>query len=489
MKTFQVIAALCCLSLLGCPSPTGAQGDPGPQGPAGAPGAIGPPGAKGDKGDKGDTGAPGFDGAAGPQGPQGAQGAQGLQGPAGTVLVVDGGVITGPAGASVLVTTITAGGATCPTGGVRITQLSDGGLTNVCNGAQGPQGVQGLAGPQGVTGFAPTATTLANLSPACMTGGVLITIADGGTFPICNGAQGLQGQQGSQGTQGIQGMTGSTGAQGPIGLTGAAGPTGPTGPAGPQGSAGAVLYLDGGAVVLSAAPYEFAGFTPTAYTGDLGGYPGANQKCAAAFAGSYFCTIADYDRTGTPIAPPTSAGAWIDFDRKVSGGRADNSCSLSASTAWTSSSNSNLGANLNATGGYYGTVNCANTKPLACCRGGAAAVIFRGFTTATFTGDLGGYPGANAKCQTQYAGSTFCTIADYDLSNTTAAPPTSAGAWIDFDRKVSGARADNSCSLSASTAWTSSSNSNLGANLNATGGYYGTVNCANSKPLACCQNR
>jgi hypothetical protein len=315
---------------------------------------------------------------------------------------------------------------------------------------------------------------------------------DGGTFPICNGAQGATGSQGPIGMTGMTGMTGATGMTGMTGATGAAGapgaagPTGPAGPMGPAGPPGAVLYLDGGVVVLSTEPITFVGYTTTSFTGNLGGYPGANQKCSADFPGSFLCTIADYDLSN-PSAPPGSTGAWIDFSRAASGERTDSSCSATGTTGWTSALSGDYGANLNAVGGYYTTVACSNLKPLACCRG-SYPVIFRGYTTSTFTGNLGGYPGANSKCQAQFPGSYFCTIADFDRSNPTVAPPAS-GAWVDFSRATSGERTDSSCSATGSTGWTSALAGDYGANLNAVGGYYTTVACSNSKPLACCQNR
>src|SRR4051812_26880665 len=123
------------VSLAACPSPSNVVGPAGPTGETGPGGPAGP---------KGDVGPQGFPGMPGEPGAQGAQGPQGLQGPQGAVLVVDGGVVTGPAGGSVIVTAVTPGGMPCPTGGVRITQLSDGGITHLCNGAVGPQGVPGI---------------------------------------------------------------------------------------------------------------------------------------------------------------------------------------------------------------------------------------------------------------------------------------------------------------------------------------------------------
>ena len=507
----RLLALVSCLLLVACPSPSGPQGPVGATGPQGVPGEAGAPGAKGDKGDKGDQGVPGADGATGPQG---VQGVQGLQGPAGTVLVIDGGVVTGPAGSSVLVTPLTAGGATCPTGGIRVTQLSDGGITNVCNGGVGPQGAagpQGALGPQGVPGLSPTATALPALSPQCATGGVLIGLTDGGSLAVCNGATGMQGAIGLTGATGATGPqgpigatgptgltgpagpTGATGAQGPIGLAGAAGLTGATGatgaqgPVGPQGPQGAVLYLDGGVVLAGgASPIQFAGFTTALYTGNLGGQVGANQKCQAEFSGSYFCTVADFDSTESTVAPPTSAGTWIDYDRSVAGARSISSCA-SGLGAWTTASSSSSGANLTQAGSFYSSTNCANSKPLACCRGGAARVAFRGYTATVYTGVLGGQMGANQKCQAEYPGSYFCTVADFDSTNGVVYPPTAAGTWIDYDRSVAGARSISSCA-SGLGAWTTASSSSSGSNLTQMASFYSSTNCANSKPLACCQH-
>ncbi len=459
-----------------CTSDGGPQGDPGPTGPQGP---AGPAGGQGEPGLKGDLGATGPVGLMGTTGPQGTQG---MQGPAGEVWVVDGGVVTGPPGASVRVTAIAPDGATCPTGGLRVTQLSDGGISNVCNGAQGP------AGP------APSVSTLPMMSPACATGGVLVGQPDGGALAVCNGAQGPQGLQGLQGLSGSTGGAGPSGPAGPTGNTGPAGPAGPTGtvgPAGqtgPQGAAGAVLYVDGGVVVLSSAPVEFVGFTTATFTGNLGGVPGANQKCQAQFPSSYFCTIADYDRSNTTVVPSTAAGAWIDFDRAPSGSRDTGSCAQNGS-AWANASTpfQAFGPYLTNTGGYYTTALCSLSKPAACCRGGAAPTTFRGFTTATFTGNLGGVPGANLKCQAQFPGSIFCTIADYDRANTTVVPSTVAGAWIDFDRAVSGSRSTSSCAQNGS-AWANAATpfQAFGPYLTNTGGYYTTALCSLSKPLSCC---
>ena len=210
VKTLKLAAAGAVAVLIsGCPSATqgpkgdpGAQGPAGPAGPAGAPGANGingmngadgaqgPQGVPGPMGAAGATGAAGPAGAPGATGAPGAQGPQGVQGPPGTVLVVDGGVVIGPPGASVVVTPIAMGGAGCATGGVRITQQSDGGSTVVCNGAPGAQGAMGLTGPQGVAGpqgLRGDAGPQGPQGPAGPAGGTVIVGDPGHTYRIVAG--------------------------------------------------------------------------------------------------------------------------------------------------------------------------------------------------------------------------------------------------------------------------------------------------------------
>jgi hypothetical protein len=517
---------------------------------------------------------------AGATGPQGPQGEQGLQGPAGMVIVVDGGVVTGPPGSSVLVTPVSVGGAPCPTGGVRVTQLSDGGITHVCNGPRGPDGAagasvslttlavmsaqcatggvlinaadggtavvcngaagaqgagvrvtnlaamsaqcatggvlitshdggtsavcngaQGAAGPTGATGsqgpagpqgVSVTATSLAVMSAQCPAGGLLINLPDGGTVPLCNGQAGVAGPAGPQGNvgpTGPAGMTGSTGA------TGAAGPTGPQGPMGPPGAPGSVLYLDGGAVVLPSDTVEFLGFTVATYTGNLGGYPGANAKCDAEYAGSYLCTRADYDLSNTLVAPG-SAGSWIDYSRNDDGTRNDSACTVGGAGPWTygggaTGSTGQSGWVVTSTGDHTSAL-CNSVKPLACCRGGTWAVRFRGFTAATYTGNLGGYPGANAKCAAEFSNSFLCTRADYDQANGVVAAA-SSGAWIDYPRNPDGTRNDSACTVGGAGPWTygggaTGSTGQSGWMVTSTGDHTSAL-CNNLKPLACCSKR
>jgi hypothetical protein len=154
-------------------------------------------------------------------------------------LVLDGGVLTGPAGSSVVVSNIDAGSSECPTGGVRVTQLSDAGINTICNGnagttgMQGPQGLpgtngaqglpgttgaQGLpgtTGAQGLPGIAGTSTVGLSLGVGnanCPTGGSQFTTGTTVTY-ACNGAKG------DTGLQGLKGDTGSVGVGSLINMT------------------------------------------------------------------------------------------------------------------------------------------------------------------------------------------------------------------------------------------------------------------------------
>ncbi len=245
-----------------------------------------------------------------------------------------------------------------------------------------------------------------------------------------------------------------------------------------------MLYLDGGVVLAPTSPITFAGYTTATYTGNLGGQVGANAKCQAQYAGSFFCTFADFDGANVTTAPGGN-GVWIDGDRSNAGSRNTGSCQTGLG-AWSDGTNNSYGYNLTANGSFYTTQLCGQTKPLACCNGITRRVNFRGYTTATYTGNLGGQVGANAKCQTQYPGSFFCTFADFDGANVTAAPGGN-GVWIDGDRNNAGSRNANSCQTGLG-AWSDGTNNSYGYNMTANGSFYTTQLCGQTKPLACCQS-
>jgi hypothetical protein len=260
---------------------------------------------------------------------------------------------------------------------------------------------------------------------------------------------------------------------------------GAVGPAGPVGPAGSVLFLDGGVAVVSEVPVQFVGFTVATYSGNLGGLPGAAAKCSAEFPNSHFCTIADYDNANTTGVPPTTAGAWVDSARADDGTRSTGACAT-GSTPWTNAASpfQTFGVTLTSTG-YAGTTLCSNARHLACCRGGPPST-FRGFTTATYTGNLGGIPGANAKCRVDFSNSWLCSLNEYDLANTQVVPTTTAGAWIDGTRAAGGTRSTGACATS-STPWTNAATpfQTFGITLTATG-YAATTLCSSQRHLACC---
>ena len=308
------LISLCVLALSACPQ-GGTQGPAGPTGPQGLQGATGP------QGQVGPTGAQGVEG---PQGPPGPTGPKGDKGDQGMVLILDGGVVTGPqgpAGASVSVSAVDAGTA-CPTGGVRVSQ-SDGGTYYVCNGAAGPTGPQGATGPTG--------------------------------------------PQGATGATGATGNTGATGATGPMGSTGPAGPQGNPGPQGPAGPSGGSTLED---------PAGFAGFTAATFTGNIGGRPAAHAACAAEFAGSHLCHASEYLLTNSATTAP-AAGAWIDSSISYATGATTWSGApffgrgIQYDCAnWTQGSTGYSGAMVTSSGGVSSAPSpqyCSAVKPLACC--------------------------------------------------------------------------------------------------------------------------
>lgn len=246
-----------------------------------------------------------------------------------------------------------------------------------------------------------------------------------------------------------------------------------------------MLFLDGGVALISDVPIQFVGFTVATYTGNLGGLPGAAAKCSAEFPGSFLCTIADYDLANTTVVPPTAAGAWVDFARADNGSRSTSPCT-NTSAPWTNPAApyQTYGPTIEATG-FTGTTSCSASRHLTCCRGGRPSA-FRGFTAATYTGNLGGLPGAAAKCRLDFPGSWLCTMPEYDAANTQVVPPTSAGAWIDFSRGANGVRSTSPCT-NASSPWTNAATpyQTYGPTLTATG-FSGTTTCATARHLACC---
>jgi hypothetical protein len=367
----------------------------------------------------------------------------------GQVLVLDGGVVTGPMGsrgASVLVVNLDAG-VPCPTGGVRVSLEDGGNPAVICNGtpgAQGAMGLQGAQGPQGVAG---------GVGPQGPVG------ATGATGPA--GAVGPAGSQGVPGAQGPAGVAGVAGPAGPAGATGAQGLTGPQGPSGPA------LLLDGGALPSpSSQGFSFAGYTANLYDGNLGGITGAHAKCDLEFSGAHLCTYREFMWSAPPTSP-SAVGAWLDNDAYSSSSNPNlwpRDRSSSACTNWTS--NSNPSTNYSAYSfmqptGYWSPSAydvCQVARQLACCRSNTR--WFRGYTSAKYDGNLGGILGAHAKCNAEFTRSHLCTYRELMWSGSGLAPA-ATGAWLDNDAYSSSSNPNlwpRDRSSSACTNWTSNSN-------------------------------
>lgn len=249
-----------------------------------------------------------------------------------------------------------------------------------------------------------------------------------------------------------------------------------------MGPPGAVLYLDGGVVLTNPNVITFAGYTVAQYSGDLGGIAGANAKCRVEFPGATFCTASDVHQSEPDTGAPAS-GAWVDYDRDALGNRATSPCN-NGNGQWSYGTGTSDTSTYLTTTGATNSSYCNVTRPISCCYR-TPRRIFRGFTAASFTGDLGGFVGANAKCRAEFPGSYFCASADYALAETTAVPG-AAGAWIDYDRDAAGQRATSPCNNGAGQ-WT------YGAGTSDTSTYLqtnGTINssyCNVARPIACCQ--
>lgn len=187
---------------------------------------------------------------------------------------------------------------------------------------------------------------------------------------------------------------------------------------------------------------------------------------------------------GEPDFGAPAGGAWIDYDRTAgTGARSTTPCN-DGNGPWTHSGNGDSAGYLTPTS-YTTTSNCTFSRPLTCCVRETRRV-FRGFTTASYTGDLGGFSGANAKCRLDYPGSFLCTSSDYSQSDTTSVP-SAAGAWIDYDRDAQGGRSTTPCNDGLG-AWTHSGNGDSAGYLTVTG-YTTTSVCTAVRPLACCSAR
>lgn len=101
-----------------------------------------------------------------------------------------------------------------------------------------------------------------------------------------------------------------------------------------------------------------------------------------------------------------------------------------------------------------------------------------GFTSTTYTGNMGGFFGVTQKCQLEFANSRMCT--NIEVEQTTSIPSGLAGnAWVN-EGINSGGLAGANCRN-----WLVEESS-AGTSVNAQGTPAGNVQCTVPIPIACC---
>jgi hypothetical protein len=112
-----------------------------------------------------------------------------------------------------------------------------------------------------------------------------------------------------------------------------------------------------------------------------------------------------------------------------------------------------------------------------------------GFTTATYTGGMGGHFGVTQKCQLEFPDSRMCTLEE--VAATTAIPVGLSGdAWAHQESGVGGVifSADLERNQGTCGGWTLSIDGRLGQQVSSNGvaKTSGSLNCGQSNPVACC---
>jgi hypothetical protein len=259
-----------------------------------------------------------------------------------------------------------------------------------------------------------------------------------------------------------------------------------------SGGGGGSTLPDGGAAGI-----VVVGLTQ-AYTGNLGGRPGANALCAAAYAGSHFCSSLEYMNATSTVSIP-AGGAWVDGTVPGTNSNIDRTETYTCSM-WTSSliNNGTEGTLILPSGSYStsyaGSSNsgCQIARPMLCCTAPQRNVV-RGLTPMAYGGNLGGRPGAHALCAAAFPGSHFCSTLEYINSPTTVAAP-AGGAWVDGTVPGTGSRTLRTETYTCSM-WTSNliNNGTEGTIILPSGSYStsyaGSSNsgCQTPRPLYCCE--
>jgi len=116
-------------------------------------------------------------------------------------------------------------------------------------------------------------------------------------------------------------------------------------------------------------------------------------------------------------------------------------------------------------------------------------VQFAGYTANTYTGNLGGMTGANAKCQAEFSGSHFCSTLEFVRSGHTINPISNS--WI-FSESTStavnfgGGTLYSTYNNHGCSGWDNDLSTFLGSAILSTGSYGGGISCDNSLKLTCC---
>jgi hypothetical protein len=188
-----------------------------------------------------------------------------------------------------------------------------------------------------------------------------------------------------------------------------------------------VLYVDGGVLLMSGSALNgrhlVAGFTTFTTNGNIGGRTQANARCAAEFPTAHLCNDFEYREARSSASLP-AAGAWLEF-----GGSAGEAYNDSYCSKWTSSLATQTGSIVLPTGYTATSGTCSAVLPLVCCVGGVNR--FRGYTSFTTNGNIGGRIQANSRCSAEFAGSHLCN--DFEFRESRGSVPlTAAGAWLEF---------------------------------------------------------
>jgi hypothetical protein len=250
----------------------------------------------------------------------------------------------------------------------------------------------------------------------------------------------------------------------------------------------------------------FAGFTTIPVPGDIDGRQNLHAACDAEFPGAHFCHLAEYGLATSTIAPPAT-GAWIDHSciEAVTGNAI--TCQVEMASVdsgrwvfahqqinclgWTLMGAANqLGLVIRPQGTTTAVCNVA--RPVACCLS-PYLETFRGLTSATFTGAVGGRHAMHAACAAEYAGSHLCHSSEYERAASTVALP-AGGAWADASTvndftEYNGAMPQSGRLLVSSISancenWTSPLINRSGMTVNTPAPALSGCNVA--RPLACC---